>query len=99
MNTKFSITHVILLLTLGLIAHNFYLQEKLDALANQSNSNDSDEIISTLDDIQSKVDDIESTSYEASVYARAAASSAEDAYYQAQQAANNAFGNQCWSCP
>jgi len=36
---------------------------------------------------------------EASSNAKEASNNAENAYYSAQKAANNSFGNQCYTCP
>ena len=54
----------------------------------------------------SNADDAASYAYDAANYASDAADytnetsdKAANAWYSAQDAANNAFGNECWSCP
>jgi cytoskeletal protein RodZ len=101
MKKKFTRENLMLLLLIGLFGHNIYLQFEIDDTKSAARSawstaqTASDYALRAANYASYAADYAE----EASEHASGAESAATNAYYAAQDAADNAFGNQCWSCP
>ena len=97
----FNRDNLTIILLVGLIGHNIYLQFQVeDTLIYASNaSTHARRAASYASDASDYAYDAASNSDDASTYARRAASYASDAASYASDAASNAFGNECWSCP
>jgi hypothetical protein len=94
MKKYFNYKTLTILLIIGLIGNNIYLQIKVD------------KAISAAENAEyqarraySEAQDASMYASEASEYAQEAAENAENANNSAQAASRNSFGNQCWSCP
>ena len=85
---------LIVALIIGLFAHNFYLQIKIEEAIKASNSAEY-EARRAYDESENAA----SIAEEALDYAKKASEYAEYAYESAEKAASNSFGNQCFSCP
>ena len=94
MKKLFSYRVLVVMLILALGAHNYYLQTQVKEAINAANR-----AASEAQGAYYRADEAASYAAEAADNSSDAASSAEDASWYAQEVANNAFGNECWSCP
>lgn len=94
MKKIFNRENLLILLVAGLIGHNVYLQTRVEKAidAAQDAEYEASRAANSADNAASYASD-------AADYASEASDNAANAWYSAQDAANNAFGNECWSCP
>jgi len=87
MKKIFNRENILVLLTVGLMGHNIYLQTQIEEAINAAN--------------HAAYHAFNASDYasDASDYASAAADNASDAADYASDASNNAFGNNCRCCP
>lgn len=86
--------NLVVLLILGLIGSNIFLQIKIEEAIDAAKNAEYQ--------ARQAYDEAENASIyasEASDYAEEAANNAQDAYYSAEKANRNSFGNQCYTCP
>jgi len=94
MKKIFNRENLLIILVIGLIGHNVFLQTKVEQAINAAQDAEYE-----ASRAASSADDAASYASDAADYASEASDNAENAWYSAQDAADNAFGNECWSCP
>lgn len=101
MKNIFNKENLLIILVIGLIGHNIFLQTRVERAidAAQDAEYEASRAASSADDAASYASDAANYASDAADYASEASDNAANAWYSAQDAANNAFGNECWSCP
>ena len=101
MKRIFKRENLLILLIIALIGHNIFLQIRIEASIDISKDAEYEarRAADNADDAASYASTAASYASDAADYASDAANNAANAWYSAQDAANNAFGNECWSCP
>ncbi|MBQ4915455.1 hypothetical protein J8L85_13455 [Maribacter sp. MMG018] len=94
MKKIFNRENLLILLVVGLIGHNVYLQTRVEKAIDAAQDAEYE-----ASRAANNADDAASYARNAADYASEASDNAANAWYSAQDAANNAFGNECWSCP
>jgi hypothetical protein len=101
MKKYFNYKNLIIVLIVGLIANNVLLLIKVEEAIDAANDAEY-EARNAFDEAENAASNASDAAYyaeEASSNAKEASNNAENAYYSAQRAANNSFGNQCYTCP